>query len=233
MQDGQLCGRLCSTKYLTQTKAWHISLFMALPHATRKEEPPTGAVNLSDRAIDNLRFIRETMERSTHFTAVPGYGGILMGVTAAAAAYIAAMQPSQREWLIVWLTEAFLAFAIGLLAMWQKSKIAGESLFSAPARKFAFSFVPPLIAGVVLTYGLWKYGHFAMMAPAWMLLYGAAIVTGGAFSVKIVPVMGWLFMAAGAAALALPAVYGNYLMAASFGLLHIVFGAIIARRYGG
>jgi hypothetical protein len=190
-------------------------------------------VNLSDRAIDNLRFIRETMERSTHFTAVPGYGGMLMGATALAAAYFGAQQAYLRDWLIVWLTEALLAFAIGVLAMWQKSKIAGESLVSAPAKKFASSFAPPLIAGVVLTLGLWKYGHFELMAPSWMLLYGAAIVTGGAFSVKIVPVMGWLFMAAGATAFALPAAYGNYLMGASFGLLHVIFGAIIAKRYGG
>jgi hypothetical protein len=196
----------------------------------REENEP---VNLSDRAIDNLRFIRETMERSTHFTAVPGYGGILMGVTAVAAAYIAARQAYLRDWLVVWLTEAVLAFAIGLLAMWQKSKIAGESLFSAPARKFAFSFAPPLVAGIAVTLGLWRYNNYETMAPVWMLLYGSAVVTGGAFSVRIVPVMGWLFIAIGSAAFALPAAYGNYLMAASFGLMHIVFGAIIAKRYGG
>ncbi len=190
-------------------------------------------IALSDRAIDNLRFIRETMERSTHFTAVPGYGGMLMGVTATVAAYIAAQQIYLRNWLIVWITEAFLAFAIGLLAMWQKSKIAGESMFSAPARKFAFGFVPPLMAGIAITLGLWRYEQYEMMPPIWMLLYGAAVVTGGAFSVKIVPVMGWFFMAMGAAAFLLPAAYGNYLMGASFGLTHIVFGAIIARRYGG
>lgn len=190
-------------------------------------------VNLGDRAIDNLRFIRETMERSTHFTAVPGYGGMLMGVTAVVAAYIALGQPVGRDQLFVWLTEAFLAFAIGLLAMWQKSKIAGESLVSAPARKFAFGFAPPLIAGVVVTLGLWRSGQYETMAPVWMVLYGTAVVTGGAFSVRIVPVMGWLFMAAGAIAFTLPAAYGNYLMGASFGLLHIVFGAVIAKRYGG
>jgi hypothetical protein len=196
----------------------------------REQDEP---VTLSDRAIDNLRFIRETMERSTHFTAVPGYGGILMGVTATVAAYIAAQQLYARDWLIVWLMEAFLAFAIGLLAMWQKSKIAGESLFSAPARKFAFSFAPPLVAGIAITLGLWRYNNYETMAPVWMLLYGSAVVTGGAFSVRIVPVMGWLFIAFGAAAFALPSGYGNYFMAASFGLTHIVFGAIIARRYGG
>src|SRR4051812_37508458 len=173
--------------------------------AKRNDEIDTeGPVNISDRAIDNLRFIRETMERSTHFTAVPGYGGLLMGVTATVATYFAMQQPYRRDWLIVWITEAFLAFAIGLLAMWQKSKIAGESLLSAPSRKFALSFAPPLVAGVVLTLGLWRYDHYELMAPAWMLLYGSAVVTGGAFSVKIVPVMGWFFIAAGAAAFALP-----------------------------
>lgn len=207
---------------------------MAKIQAIREKRPEENEpVNLSDRAIDNLQFIRETMERSTHFTAVPGYGGMLMGVTAIVAAYIAHQQPYLRNWLIVWLTEAFLAFAIGLLAMWQKSKFTGASLVSIPARKFAFGFAPSLICGVAITLGLWRFEHYEVMAPVWMLLYGAAVVTGGAFSVKIVPVMGWIFIAVGCVAFALPAVYGNYLMGASFGLLHIVFGAIIARRYGG
>ncbi|MFZ1702119.1 MAG: hypothetical protein WBO10_07355 [Pyrinomonadaceae bacterium] len=190
-------------------------------------------INLGDRAIDNLQFIRETMERSTHFTAVPGYGGMLMGVTALAATYFASMQIYLRDWLVTWLAEAFLAFAIGLLAMWQKSKLVGTPLFSVPAKKFALSFAPPLICGIAITLGLWRYEHYEMMAPVWMLCYGAAVVCGGAFSVRVVPVMGWGFIALGAAAFALPAAYGNWLMAASFGGLHVIFGAVIARRYGG
>ena len=197
------------------------------------ETPERGTVNIGDRAIDNLAFIRETMERSTHFTAVPGYGGMLMGVTAMVAAYIAATQIYLRDWLVTWLVEAGLAFAIGLLAMWQKSRIVDTSLFSAPARKFALSFAPPLIAGVAITLGLWRYEHYEIMAPVWMLCYGASVVCGGAFSVRVVPVMGWCFIALGAAAFALPTGFGNWLMAASFGGLHVIFGAVIARRYGG
>ena len=110
------------------------------------DEPPS----LGNRAIDNLQFIRDTMERSTHFTAVPGYGAILMGVTAIAAAYIAHNQAFVRDWWITWIAEAGLAFAIGLLAMWQKSKLANTSLTSAPAKKFAMSFLPPLVCGIVV-----------------------------------------------------------------------------------
>ena len=205
---------------------------MAKLHPVKSDEQREPE-SLSDRAMDNLRYIRATMERSASFTAVPGYGGILMGVTAIAAAYIANRQVYLVDALSVWLVEALLAFLIGLLAMWQKSKIAGQSLFSTPAKKFAFGSAPPFVAGVAIVLGLWKFGHYYEMAPVCMLSYGAAVACGGAFSVRVVPVMGWLFMALGAISFLLPTNYANTMMAITFGGLHIIFGAIIARRYGG
>jgi len=200
----------------------------------RKDRPEQDEpINIGDRAIDNVKFIREMMERSASFTAVPGYGGILMGITAVVAAYIANTQIYLRDSLMTWLIEAFLAFAIGFLAMWQKSKIAGQSLFSTPARKFAYGFIPPLVVGVVIVLGLWRYEYYYVMAPVCMLCYGAAVACGGAFSARVVPVMGWCFIVLGAIAFLLPTNFGNLMMGASFGLLHIIFGAIIARRYGG
>jgi hypothetical protein len=193
-------------------------------------EPPS----LHGRAMDNLQFIRETMERSTHFTAVPGYGGVLMGLTALGAAVIAHIQaPLIRDWLAVWLVEAGLAFSIGLFAMWQKSRIAGMPLNSVPGKKMIMSFLPPMVCGVAITLGAWRFGDFEIMIPAWLLLYGAAVVTGGSYSVKTVPIMGWCFIALGTIAFFLPGSAGNLMMALGFGLLHIVFGIVIARRYGG
>ena len=198
-----------------------------------RKETEDEPVNIGDRAIDNVRYIREMMERSSSFTAVPGYGGMLMGATAIVAAYISNRQVFTVDALAVWLVEAFLALAIGLLAMWQKSKIAKESLLSAPARKFAFGFVPPLVVGVVIVLGLWANGHYYVMAPVCILTYGAAVVCGGSFSVRAVPIMGWCFIALGAVAFALPSNYGNLMMGATFGLVHVIFGAIIAKKYGG
>ena len=207
---------------------------MGQTQTTRKEKPETDEpVNIGDRAIDNLKFIRETMERSVVFTSVPGYGGVLMGATAIVAAYIAGLQISVRDWLIVWLTEAVLAFFIGLLAMWQKTKLAKTSLFTTPARKLVMNALPPFLCGVLITLGLWRFGHFEMMIPTWIICYGAAVVCGGAFSVKAVPAMGWCFIALGAAAFFLPAGWGNWMMALSFGALHVVFGFIIGQKYGG
>ena len=199
----------------------------------REETEKAGPVTLGDRAIDNLQFIRETMERATHFTAVPGYGGMLMGVTAIAAAYIASRQDNMQDWLTVWLAEAALAFAVGLLAMWQKSKLGGASLASTPAKKFAFGFLPPLVIGVLLTFGLWRFEYYEMMAATWMLLYGAAVIGGGAYSVRAIPVMGWCFVGLGAVTLLLPRGFGEEMMALSFGVVHIIFGLIIAKKYGG
>jgi hypothetical protein len=202
--------------------------------ALRKKHDETNEpVNIGERAVDNLKFIRETMERSAVFTTVPGYGGVFMGVTAIAASYIANDQPSVRNWLIVWLCEAVLAFFIGLFAMWQKSKLANVPLNSPPTKKFAKSFLPPLVCAVVITLGMLRFEHYETLIPVWILLYGAAVICGGAFSVKAVPIMGWCFIAFGAAAFFIPDGYGNWLMASSFGALHIIFGLIIARKYGG
>jgi hypothetical protein len=183
--------------------------------------------------MDNLEFIRHTMERSSEFTAVPGYGGMLMGVTAVGAALIAQYQPNYRLWLLTWLIEAILAFSIGMLTMWQKSKSVETSLTSLPARKFAVGFAPPLAAGVILTGLLYFNGYFQYLPVVWLTLYGTAVVTGGAYSVRAVPAMGWLFIALGAAGVFVSADLGNLLMGLGFGGLHIVFGFAIARKYGG
>jgi hypothetical protein len=207
---------------------------MAKIQAIRKmSDEASEPVNIGDRAMDNLRYIRETMERSAVFTSVPGYGGALMGATAIGAAIVAHNQPLIRDWLIVWLVEAALAFAIGFFALWQKSKSSGESLASVPAKKFATAFAPPIVAGIILTALFYYRGFFAFLPCAWLTLYGTAVVTGGAYSVRIVPIVGWIFVALGAVAAFAPGNAGNLLMALGFGVLHIVFGLIVARRYGG
>ena len=201
------------------------------PHRVRR--PHSRSRPLPAGAMDDLRFIRETMERSSSFTAVPGWGQVAMGAIAILAAWIAAQQTTPSSWLKVWLAAAVAAAAIALPAIWLKAQRSGLPLTSGPGRKFAASFLPPIAVGALLTVVLYRSGVPSLLPGMWLLLYGAGIITGGAFSVAIVPVMGGCFMFAGVIALLAPATWGNLLLASAFGGLHILFGILIARRYGG
>jgi hypothetical protein len=183
--------------------------------------------------FDDLRFIRDTMERSASFTAVSGWGQVLLGATAIVAAALAARQIAPFAWLRIWLAEGLLAAAIGLLACTWKANRRGLPLFSGPARKVALGLAPPLVAGAFLTFLLFRAGLQSALPATWLLLYGAGIMTGGAFSVPIVPVMGLCFMLLAGLSVLAPVAWGNWFLAAGFGGLHILFGFLIARRHGG
>jgi hypothetical protein len=218
-------------KVLDTTCPFPYPSLVPIPRSNRAPLPRP--IPIDSRAADHLRYIRETMESAAEFTAVPGWGGVAMGATALAAAFLASLQDSTRAWLAVWLAEVFVALAIAAPAAATKARRANSALFSGPGRKFALSFAPPIIVGGLLTLGLFKFGAVTLLPGVWLLLYGTAIVTGGAFSVRAVPIMGMCLMALGGAALFAPASWGNLFMAAGFGLVQIAFGVWIALRYGG
>lgn len=192
-------------------------------------KPP---VDLRDHAVDNLRYIREAMESSGSFTSVPGWGGITMGVSALFAALLAASVLS-NQWLLVWIVDAIVALSIGSWAMMTKARSQGVSLSRGVARRFLLGLAPPLVAAAVLSIVLFNAGMVTAIPGTWLLLYGAAVVSGGTYSVRPVPIMGLCFMALGVIALVAPHAWLNLLLAIGFGGLHILFGAVIARRYGG
>jgi len=200
--------------------------------ATRLEDaPPTRDVR--SHAAANLRFIRETMESAGSFTAVSGWGQAAVGVTALAAAAVAARQATRGLWLVAWLTEAAIAVSIAGFAMALKARRKGLSLFSGPSRRFWPSFIAPLVAGAVLTAALSARGLFEALPGVWLLLFGTAVVAGGTVSVPVVRTMGWCFLALGLTAFLAPSEWGDAFLAAGFGGLLSVFGVVIARRHGG
>ena len=187
---------------------------------------------LDARAVDDLRFIRQTMERSAAFTAVPGWGMFAVGVSALPAAWLASHYAFDLRWLEIWVCEAVLAISLAIVAIQSKAARRGLPWTSGPGRKVALSLMPPVAAAALLTVPLFRANVGSVLPGTWMLLYGVGVLAGGEFSVSVIPIMGMSFMAAGAAALFLPAM-GNWAMALGFGGLHILFGILIARRYGG
>lgn len=204
---------------------------MAVVRSIRPTQPEP--VGLHAQAMDNLRFIRNAMESAGSFTAVPGIGGMLMGATALFAAFAAHLSKSPRAWLAIWSGEACLALAIGLGFSFRKAMRNGTPLLSRPFRRFVLAMVPAIFVGALLTFILYRAGVPRLMPAAWLLLYGVGISSGGAFSVRVVPIMGISFLAVGTFAAIAPASWADPLMAAGFGGLHILFGLVITRNYGG
>ena len=195
----------------------------------RPAEPP----ELQARAMDNLQFIRETMAAAATFTAVSGWGMMLIGVSALIATLAAAMAGSDARWVFIWMCEAVVSVGISMYTMILKAHANGLPLWSEPARKIVFSFAPPMAVGALLTLVCYENGLLRLLPGVWMLLYGVGVVAAGTFSVRIVPVMGVAFMAIGTVALFAPPSWTAACMAVGFGALHLFFGALIARRHGG
>jgi hypothetical protein len=194
-----------------------------------QEEPPA----LHERAMDNLRYIRETMERATAFTGISGWGEVAIGGSAFLASVFAAQQSSFRAWLAIWIAEGVISMLIAGWSMDRKARAVQMPMMSGPGRKAVFSLLPPVLAGALVTIVLFQAGLTSAIPGVWLLLYGTGVVTGGMFSVPVVPIMGFCFMGLGALALFAPSALADWFMAAGFGGLHVVFGVIIARKYGG
>ena len=190
---------------------------------------------IHEHALDNLRYIRETMERAGSFTTIPGWGGVAIGATAGIACAMAQRASSldPRLWARLWLIEAAIAATIALVTMWRKGRRASVDFASAPARRFFVSYFAPIVSAALVTVVLIRAGLFGALPALWLLMYGASFVSSGAFSIRVIPIMGICFMILGAAAAFVPLAIGNLLMGAGFGALHLIFGFIIARSYGG
>ncbi len=184
-------------------------------------------------AEDELRYIRDVMQRSTEFSAISGIGLIAIGVIGAGASIYASItfEPS-AAWAKFWCTVAVLALLVSLVLSVKKARRSGTSVAAGPGRKFALCLAPAIIGGAALTFGLYQYGVFELMPAAWLLMYGAGLAAGGTYSVGNLPLFGGLFMLVGILAV-LTSIPGDVLMGAGFGVLHLVMGLIIYRRYGG
>ncbi|HEU4724384.1 MAG TPA: hypothetical protein VFU59_03705 [Candidatus Eisenbacteria bacterium] len=198
-----------------------------------RPEPTDATRSLAGRADEHLHVIRAAMERAGSFTAVPGWGGVAMGVVALAAAWFANAAADPGAWLRIWLGAAVLGFAIGAATTVGKARRSGVPLLGGVSRRFFLALAAPIAVGAALTAALAAREMTALLPGVWLLLYGSAVLTAGAQSIPLIPTLGFSFLAIGAIALASPAAWGDAFLALGFGGLQIGFGLVIARRHGG
>ncbi len=186
-----------------------------------------------DHALSQLQYIRSTMDGVTRFSAVPGAGIAIIGVTALLAAALAQMQSTRDAMLLVWVGEAVIAGCIGLAAMVVKSRRAGVDLARGAARKFVLALMPSALCAAAVSLALAVHEQTLLIPAVWLTGYGSAVIAAGTHSVPTIPTMGAGFVVAGLAALFVIPEHQNALLALAFGGLHIAFGVHIARHHGG
>jgi hypothetical protein len=189
-------------------------------------------VSIETRALGTLAYIRRSIDSST-FMAVPGTAGVVMGGVGVAAAILASVPRFAPHWMEIWIAAAAVAFLVGGALMAREAAQSGHARYLGPVRKFMLCLGPALFAGVVLSAVLWRRHMEGLLPGTWLLLYGCAVLSASTVTVpatmRLLCIMGALFVALGCAAFALPPGPHAGMLGAGFGALHIVFGLLVGR----
>jgi hypothetical protein len=191
-----------------------------------------GATPIESRALGTLAYIRASIESSGSM-AVPGMAGIVMGIIGTLAAIAASLPRGALHWLEIWLVAAAVAFALGGAMMARQAAQRGHARYLGPVRKFLLCLCPALLAGAVLTLVLWHAGAQTLIPGMWLLLYGCAVLSASTVTIartmRLICIMGAMFVLLGLLAFALPAPAHTLILGTGFGALHTVFGILIGR----
>jgi hypothetical protein len=202
----------------------------ASPNRPKRHEPPTP---IDSGALENLRYIRSTIEAAHTFTTVPGKGCIAMGLTALAAVGLESIPALAAHWLAIWVGAAIIACGSALWFMEQKAHAQGLSLRRAVARRFFMTLAPAFLTGAILTAALAGHVNRELITGMWLLLYGTGLAACGLFAIPAVFTAGLAFLGLGAATLWLPPGSAHIVLALGFGGIHLALGTAIVRHHGG
>jgi len=193
---------------------------------------PDMPISIETRALGTLAYIKKSIESSGSM-AVPGTAGIMMGCIGVSAAIAASTPRFAAHWLAVWMLAGATAFVVGGALMAREAAQSGHARYLGPVRRFLLCLCPALFAGAVLTGVLWREGLLNLLPGTWLLLYGCAVLAAStvtvASSMRLIGIMGTLFVALGCLAFALPAEAHTAILGVGFGALHIVFGVLVGR----
>jgi hypothetical protein len=189
-------------------------------------------VSIETRALGTLAYIRTSIESSGSM-AVPGMAGVVMGCIGVIVAILASTAWGGPHWLVIWVAAGGTAFLVGGALMAREAAQSGHARYLGPVRKFLLCLCPALLAGAVLTFVLWHAGIEELLPGTWLLLYGCAVLSAStvtiASTMRLICIMGVLFVALGSIAFALPSGGHTAILGLGFGALHIIFGLLVGR----
>jgi uncharacterized membrane protein len=191
-----------------------------------------GPIPIESRALGTLAYIRTSIETSGSM-AVPGMAGFVMGLIGIVASIVASLPRGSSHWFGIWLLAAVIALLVGGAMMAREAAQSGHARYLGPVRKFLLCLCPALLAGAVLTFVLWGGGAARFVPGVWLLLYGCAVLSASTVTIartmRLICIMGALFMVLGALAFVSPPSFHTLILGMGFGGLHTIFGILIGQ----
>lgn len=199
---------------------------------------------MSDKEyIDQLRDIKNIMDKSTKFLSLSGLSGILAGVYALAGACAVQLLINRNTYPYVTLHsntfKGIIAIASGVLVLSiitasilskLKAKKRNEKVWGSASKRLLLNFSIPLLTGAVFGIALLKNGHYGLIAPVTLVFYGLALLQASKYTLETVRSLGILFIILGLINCWYVG-YGLYFWAIGFGVFHIVYGTIMYFKF--
>jgi hypothetical protein len=202
--------------------------------------------------IEDLRIIKKVMEESSRFLSLSGLSGLFAGLIALAGAAIAVFvfldgkillrdgfyieQPADDlinlkiRLSILALIVLVLAISVSLWFSYRKAHRKGLKMWTPVSKKLLISLLVPLVTGGILIIIFYLQHNWQLVVPSMLIFYGLALVGAGKFTYNDVLYLGLLEIIAGIASMILP-LYGIIFWCFGFGLLHIIYGLLMYRKY--
>ena len=201
---------------------------------------------------EDLHAIREIMERSSKFLSLSGLSGVFAGVCALLGAaiawffildsgqvhydeYMRGLENASTSGIRFYLAlDALLVLGLAIVGAvyfsYRKARKAGQQLWTVSTRRLLFHLMVPLVSGGIFVLILAFRGNLELIAPVMLIFYGLALVNAGKFTFGEIHYLGLTEIALGILA-AIFINYGLLLWMIGFGLMHILYGAVMYYRY--
>lgn len=193
-------------------------------------------------SLETLQEIRSIMDRSARFITLSGWSGIWAGITALAAALLAqkwinvavkwhyAYDRLRLQLLVLALVVFVIALAGAFLFTYRKTKKNHQPMWNAASRQLLLHGAIPLLAGAVFSLCFLYNGDDLYIAPSCLVFYGLALINASKYTLSDIRYLGLLEVILACICLFYPA-YGLYFWAAGFGILHILYGLVMWKKY--
>lgn len=206
--------------------------------------------NQPHNSLQDIHDIKRIMEKSSRFISLSGLSGIAAGICALAGSYVAHnlldsyyvrfneragfytgdFHTLRLNFIALSAVVLSVALSVAYYFTWRRARENSQSLWNLTSRKLMWNMLVPLVSGGLFILAMLQYSEWRFIAPACLIFYGLALVNGSKYTLSDIRYLGYCEIILGLINTQFIG-YGLYFWAFGFGVLHIVYGAIMWWKY--